>query len=95
MTTVVGNRGQLWTSALSPHLLSPHLDFPETLGVLWGVFFAEIPGRAISSLCSRPGRSQFIIGEIFTLIFECKIMEAFLCPLARCCQSALLCASFC
>ena len=29
MTTTVGNRGQLWTSTLSPHLLSPHLDFPE------------------------------------------------------------------
>ena len=29
MTTIVGNRGQLWTSTLSPHLLSPHLDFPE------------------------------------------------------------------
>ena len=26
-TTIVGNRGQLWTSTLSPHLLSPHLDF--------------------------------------------------------------------
>ena len=29
MTTIVGNRGQLWTSTLSPHLLSPHLGFPE------------------------------------------------------------------
>ena len=29
VTTIVGNRGQLWTSTLSPHLLSPHLDFPE------------------------------------------------------------------
>ena len=29
MTTIVGNRGQLWTSTLSPHVLSPHLDFPE------------------------------------------------------------------
>ena len=28
-TIVVGNRGQLWTSNFSPHLLSPHLDFPE------------------------------------------------------------------
>ena len=27
MMTIVGNRGQLWTSLLSPHLLSPHLDF--------------------------------------------------------------------
>ena len=33
MTTIAGNRGQLWTSTLSPHLLSPHLDFPD-LGVL-------------------------------------------------------------
>ena len=31
MTTIVGNRGQLRTSTLSPHLLSPHLDFPETI----------------------------------------------------------------
>ena len=29
MTTIVGNRGQFWTSALSPHLLNPHLDFPD------------------------------------------------------------------
>ena len=29
MTTIVGNRGQLRTSTLSPHLLSPHLDFPK------------------------------------------------------------------
>ena len=33
MTTIVGNRGQLWTSSLSPHLLSPHLDFPEKCGL--------------------------------------------------------------
>ena len=32
MTTIVGNRGQLWTSTLSPHLLSPHLDFPKPYG---------------------------------------------------------------
>ena len=29
MTTILGNRGQLWTSTLSPHLQSPHLDFPD------------------------------------------------------------------
>ena len=29
MTTVVGNCGKLWTSTLSPHLPSPHFDFPE------------------------------------------------------------------
>ena len=29
MTTIVCNRGQLWTSILSHHLLSPHLDFPD------------------------------------------------------------------
>ena len=34
MTIIVGNRGQLWTSTLSPHFLSPHflsphLDFPD------------------------------------------------------------------
>ena len=27
MTTIVGNRGQLWPITLSPQLLSPHLDF--------------------------------------------------------------------
>ena len=32
MMTIVGNRGQLWTSALSPHLESPHLDFPDVSG---------------------------------------------------------------
>ena len=39
MTTIVGNRGQLWTSALSPHLESPHLDFPENCGDIFGAFF--------------------------------------------------------
>ena len=29
--TIAGNRGQLWTSTSSPHLLSPHLDFPEVI----------------------------------------------------------------
>ena len=33
MATIVGNRGQLWTSTLSPHLLSPHLDFPDQMPV--------------------------------------------------------------
>ena len=30
MPTIVDNRGQLWTSTLSPRLLSPHLDFPDS-----------------------------------------------------------------
>ena len=30
MTTIVGNHGQVWTSTLSPHLLSPHLDLSQT-----------------------------------------------------------------
>ena len=29
MTTIIGNRGQLWPTTLSPHLLSPYLDFPK------------------------------------------------------------------
>ena len=29
MIRMRGNRGQLWTSTLSLHTLSPHLDFPE------------------------------------------------------------------
>ena len=32
MTTILGNRGQLLTSTLSPHLQSPHLDFSESFG---------------------------------------------------------------
>ena len=32
MTTILGNRGQLWTSTLSPHLQSPHLDFQKITG---------------------------------------------------------------
>ena len=36
-TTIIGNRGQLWTSTLSLHLLSPHLDFPDFLAPdCWG-----------------------------------------------------------
>ena len=34
MTTIVGNCGQLWTSTLSPHLLSPHLDIPDCVPFL-------------------------------------------------------------
>ena len=30
-TKILGNRGQLWTSTLSPHLESPHLDFPDEI----------------------------------------------------------------
>ena len=40
---IVGNRGQLWTSALSPHLLSPHLDFPDTCDVFTHYFFVALP----------------------------------------------------
>ena len=29
MMTIVGNRGQLWTSTLIPHLQSPHWDSPD------------------------------------------------------------------
>ena len=29
MTTLVGNRGQLWTSTLSPHLLRPYFNFRD------------------------------------------------------------------
>ena len=35
MTTIVGNRGQLWTSTLSPYLQSPHLDFSALLVLSW------------------------------------------------------------
>ena len=30
MTTIIGNRGQLWTTTLSPHLLSPHFKLDLT-----------------------------------------------------------------
>ena len=33
MMTIVGNRGQLWTSALSPHLQSPHFRLSRGLSV--------------------------------------------------------------
>ena len=38
VTAIVGNRGQLWTSTLSPHLQSPHSDFSEACfgGILEG-----------------------------------------------------------
>ena len=48
MTTSMGNRGQLWTSTLSPHLLSPRVDFPElSLGEVrnQAVFSGDFTGR--------------------------------------------------
>ena len=44
MTTIVGNRGQLWTSALSPHWQSPHLDFPDQ----YTIFVLEFAGPLVS-----------------------------------------------
>ena len=38
-TTIVGNRGQLWTTTLSPHLLSPHLDFPDSAQCTTSLFW--------------------------------------------------------
>ena len=43
MTTILGNRGQLWTSSLSPHLLSPHLDFPKECKFVSCAVFVETP----------------------------------------------------
>ena len=45
MTTIVGNRGQLWTSTLSPHLLSPHLDFPEQCTSFLQMVSTVVPAR--------------------------------------------------
>ena len=45
MMTIVGNRGQLWTSALSPHLESPHLDFPENTRPIPDYRQGEVGGR--------------------------------------------------
>ena len=49
MTTIGGNRGQLWTSTLSPHLRSPQLDFPNESIVfcncLWLVHQGSCPAR--------------------------------------------------
>ena len=42
-TTFVGNRGQLWTSTLSPHLLSPHLDFQDQKKHLYQLRSADVP----------------------------------------------------
>ena len=60
MTTILGNRGQLWTSTLSPHLQSPHLDFPENLEILFGFRFRN--GKA----------NQF--PQIFFRICFCNVM---------------------
>ena len=45
MTTIVGNRGQLWTSTLSPQLLSPRLDF-RCFSCLSG--FVRVCGLSVS-----------------------------------------------
>ena len=37
ITTIAGNRAQLWTSTLSPHLLSPHFGFPD-FPIILGIF---------------------------------------------------------
>ena len=45
MTTILGNRGQLWTSTLSPILLSPHLAYSPEFCVwfLWFLWFPSQP----------------------------------------------------
>ena len=51
MTKIVGNRGQLWTSTLSPHLLSPHLDFPDPCNFNTEMFMSKI-----GNLCPTLGQ---------------------------------------
>ena len=51
MTTIVGNRRQLWTSTGSPHLLSPYSDVPDIINKVM------IFGRVVRSLCESQARS--------------------------------------
>ena len=56
MTIIVGNRGQLWTSTLSPHLRSPHLDFPDYFDAKStpeGGRVRQIPGSGPGGLCLK------------------------------------------
>ena len=46
-------------------------------GGIFSVFFVEIPGRAISGLCSRSGRSQLCL-EAPEFEMECFVMEGLL-----------------
>ena len=48
MTTIVGNRGQLWTSTLSPHLLSPRLDFPDHCHKRDALFQEDVNGEKLT-----------------------------------------------
>ena len=77
MTTIVGNRAQLWTSALSPHLLSPHLDFPDKLRV---EIFAENHSSRFEALKTSilPFSLLFSISLLFSFSdFPCFFFVAF------------------
>ena len=50
MATIAGNRGQLWTSTLSPHLLSPHLDLGEVFLLTVGGFLLTVKLLCLQSL---------------------------------------------
>ena len=79
MPTIVGNHGQSWTSTLSPHLLSPHLDFPQkfqlfsTFSTLFQLRLnfwtpgTEGPGSSFSNLFSTSGlkgpKIEFLWGD--------------------------------
>ena len=63
MSTIVGNRGQLWTRTLSPHLQNPLLDFPERSGGKRALFCRACVFRLFAGLASPdsnpyPNRSR-------------------------------------
>ena len=62
MMTIVGNRGHLWTSTLSPHLLRPHLAFPDSGYRALSLLYPWPPKTALSQqrCCARDGVSHFI-----------------------------------
>ena len=63
MTTIVGNHGQVWTSTLNPHLLSPHSDFADKSGVSSrNISGSWVGARLTSVLLTWPQLCQVIAG---------------------------------
>ena len=79
MTAIVGNRGQLWTSTLSPHLPSPHLDF-------------LIIGSSQTWLFQTWSFAIFTWKRSFALF--CALLRSF-CSLSRSCVCSLLRSCVC
>ena len=61
MTTIVGNRGQLWTSALSPHSLSRLLDFPKLVPTGHCQESWSLPRVAVGRLLAAGSKEVFVV----------------------------------